>query len=54
MFTGIVSHIGKVIDISHPDDWELLVDIFDTSYFHINHSRLKDVFNQLITEKLPQ
>ena len=30
MFTGIVSHIGKVIDISHPDDWELLVDIFDT------------------------
>ena len=29
MFTGIVSHIGKVIDISHPDDWELLVDIFD-------------------------
>ena len=30
MFTGIVSHIGKVTDISHPDDWELLVDVLDT------------------------
>ena len=27
MFTGIVSHIGKVKKISHPDDWELLVDV---------------------------
>ncbi len=27
MFTGIVSHIGKVNKISHPDDWELLVDV---------------------------
>ena len=31
MFTGIVSHIGKVTNISHPDDWELLVNIFDAS-----------------------
>ena len=29
MFTGIVSHIGKVKEISHPDDWELLVDVLD-------------------------
>ena len=27
MFTGIVSNIGKVNKISHPDDWELLVDV---------------------------
>ena len=29
MFTGIVSHIGKVSNISHPDDWELLVDVLN-------------------------
>ena len=29
MFTGIVSHIGKVNKISHPDDWELLVDVIN-------------------------
>ena len=29
MFTGIVSHIGKVKEISHPDDWELLVDVIN-------------------------
>ena len=29
MFTGIVSHIGKVKKISHPDDWELLVDVIN-------------------------
>ena len=29
MFTGIVSHLGKVNKILHPDDWELLVDILD-------------------------
>ncbi len=29
MFTGIVSHIGKVSKISHPDDWELLVDVIN-------------------------
>ena len=27
MFTGIVSHIGRVNKITHPDDWELLIDI---------------------------
>ena len=29
MFTGIVSHLGKVKNISHPDDWELLVDVIN-------------------------
>ena len=29
MFTGIVSHIGRVNKITHPDDWELLIDIVD-------------------------
>ena len=29
MFTGIVSHIGRVNKISHPDDWELLIDIIN-------------------------
>lgn len=29
MFTGIVSHLGKVNKISHPNDWELLVDVMD-------------------------
>ena len=29
MFTGIISHLGKVNKILHPDDWELLVDILD-------------------------
>ena len=40
MFTGIVSHIGKVSKISHPDDWELLVDVISNNYsdsnFNIN------------------
>ena len=40
MFTGIVSHIGKVNKISHPDDWELLVDVINDnnpdSNFNIN------------------
>ena len=27
MFTGIVSHIGKVEDISHPNDWELSISV---------------------------
>ena len=38
MFTGIVSHIGKVKKISHPDDWELLVDV-------INDNNLDNDFN---------
>ena len=29
MFTGIVSHIGKVNKISHPDDWELALDVLN-------------------------
>ena len=29
MFTGIVSHIGIVNNISHPDDWELSVDVLN-------------------------
>ena len=29
MFTGIVSHIGIVKKISHPDDWELSVDVIN-------------------------
>ena len=29
MFTGIVSHIGIVNKISHPDDWELSVDVIN-------------------------
>ena len=40
MFTGIVSHIGKVNKISHPDDWELSVDVINdndsNSDFNIN------------------
>ena len=38
MFTGIVSHIGKVNKISHPDDWELLVDV-------MNDNNLDNSFN---------
>ena len=38
MFTGIVSHIGKVNKISRPDDWELLVDV-------INDNNLDSSFN---------
>ena len=29
MFTGIVSHIGIVNKISHPDDWEVSVDVIN-------------------------
>ena len=40
MFTGIVSHLGKVNKISRPDDWELLVDVINEndsdSSFNIN------------------
>ena len=40
MFTGIVSHIGRVNKITHPDDWELLIDIINDdvsdSGFNIN------------------
>ena len=30
MFTGIVSHLGRISEISHPDDWELLVNVINT------------------------
>ena len=40
MFTGIVSHIGKIKEISHPNDWELLVNVIETdsldNSFNIN------------------
>ena len=29
MFTGIVSHIGIVNKISHPDDWEVSIDVIN-------------------------
>ena len=38
MFTGIVSHIGIVNKISHPDDWELSVDV-------INDNNSENEFN---------
>ena len=38
MFTGIISHIGIVKKISHPNDWELSVDI-------INDNNLDNDFN---------
>ena len=31
MFTGIVSHIGKVENISHPNDWELSISVQKSS-----------------------
>ena len=27
MFTGIVTHLGEVDNISHPDDWQLCVKV---------------------------
>ena len=40
MFTGIVSHVGKVSNISHPNDWELLIDVINEnnsiSFFNAN------------------
>ncbi len=40
MFTGIVSHVGKVNYISHPNDWELLIDVINEnnsiSFFNTN------------------
>ena len=36
MFTGIISHIGKVVSISQPNDWELLVDVLNAD--HLNNS----------------
>ncbi len=38
MFTGIVSHIGIVKSISHPNDWELSIEV-------INPINVKNNFN---------
>ncbi len=38
MFTGIVSHIGKIESISHPNDWEISISIN-------NNDNSKAVFN---------
>ena len=42
MFTGIISHIGEIKSISHPDDWEISIDIKnnDNSKFCIQDERL--------------
>ena len=32
MFTGIVSHIGKIENITHPSDWELSVKVENNKY----------------------
>ena len=32
MFTGIVSHLGKISKISHPSDWELSVNVINTDH----------------------
>ena len=32
MFTGIVSHIGKIENITHPSDWELSVKVENNNY----------------------
>ena len=31
MFTGIVSHVGKIENISHPNDWELSISVIKSS-----------------------
>ena len=31
MFTGIVSRVGKIENISHPNDWELSISIIKSS-----------------------
>ena len=36
MFTGLISHIGKVKKISHPNDWELLVEVTNDNDSIIN------------------
>jgi riboflavin synthase len=40
LFTGIVSHIGKIQNITHPSDWELAVEVEDnknSSDFNSDH-----------------
>ncbi len=36
MFTGLISHTGKVKKISHPNDWELLVEVTNDNDSIIN------------------
>ena len=36
MFTGIVSHLGKVNSILQPNDWELLVDVLNVDELNNN------------------
>ena len=38
MFTGIISHIGKIESISHPNDWQISVSIK-------NKANTKNFFN---------
>ena len=32
MFTGIISHIGKIENIAQPSDWELSVKVENNKY----------------------
>mgnify|MGYP003349560488 CR=1 FL=1 len=32
MFTGIISHLGKIENITHPNDWELSVKVENNKY----------------------
>ena len=39
MFTGIISHLGKLENINHADDWEICISVidddnFDNSFFN--------------------
>lgn len=38
MFTGIVSHIGKIENITHPSDWELSVKIENNKHSSVFNS----------------
>ena len=42
MFTGIISHIGEIKSISHPNDWEISVEIKnnDASEISLENKRL--------------
>ena len=34
MFTGIISHLGKIENITHPNDWELSVKVENNKHSH--------------------
>ena len=42
MFTGIISHVGEIISISHQDDWEISIAIKEnaTSNFFFENKQL--------------